>query len=193
MHAYSRLHLADPALLRAADLHRAAETTAVAALLADLAEIDRRRLYLAAGYDSMFSYCTQHLRLTEDAACSRIDAARAARDFPILFPALADRRLHLSAVLLLAPHLTAENAGELVALAANRSKAEIKQRLAQKFPPADLWTSAGAFAAPMTAMSSVLERMEFEPNSTTAPTARAGTGSNEPTASTGSRSSALPW
>ena len=48
----------------------------VAALLADIAEVDARRLYLPAAHPSMFSYCVHELRLSEEAAFKRIHAAR---------------------------------------------------------------------------------------------------------------------
>ena len=54
-----------------------------AELVAHLAALDARpSLYAAQGHGSLFSYCTQVLRLSEDAACNRIDAARACRRFP---------------------------------------------------------------------------------------------------------------
>jgi hypothetical protein len=68
--------------------------------------LDARRLYLGQGCSSMFTYCTQVLNLAEHAAFNRIEAARVARRFPIIFELLADGRIHLSAVRLLAPHLT---------------------------------------------------------------------------------------
>ena len=54
------------------------EREASAELVAHLAVLDTRAaLYAVEGYGSLFSYCTQALRLSEDAACSRIAAARA--------------------------------------------------------------------------------------------------------------------
>ena len=103
-------------------------------MLAHLAEVDARRLYLPAGYLSMFSYCVSELHLSEDAAYKRIQAARAARQFPILFDAVAEGRLHLTAVGLLAPHLTPENVGELLNAVAHKTKAETEQLLAERFP-----------------------------------------------------------
>jgi hypothetical protein len=105
-----------------------------AALLAHLAEVDARKLYLPAAYPSMFDYCVHELHLSEDAAYKRIQAARIARQFPALFEALADGQLHLSGVCLLAPYLTRENADLLLAAAAHRTKAEIESLLAQRFP-----------------------------------------------------------
>src|SRR5262245_51349836 len=82
---------------------------ATAGVLAHLAEVDARKLYLPKACSSMHMYCIRVLGLSESAAFKRIAAARAARDFPVLFEAIASGRLHLSAVVLLAPHLTEEN------------------------------------------------------------------------------------
>src|SRR6266571_9479183 len=131
---YSLSHLSDSALLRDLAALVARDRATTARLLAHIAEVDARRLYLPAAYPSMFAYCVHELRLSEDAAYKRIQAARVARQFPVIFEALADGRLHLTGVGLLAPYLTAENADELLAAAAHKSKAEIKQLLAQRFP-----------------------------------------------------------
>ncbi len=84
------------------------------------------------------------LKLSEEAAFKRIHAARVARRFPLVFPMLADGRLHLSTVILLAPQLTPENADELLATAASESKAEIERLLAERFPRPDLPTLVAA-------------------------------------------------
>jgi 5-methylcytosine-specific restriction endonuclease McrA len=130
MRDYSLTHLSDTVLLR--DLHTliVQERDTAAAVLAHLAEVDARRLYVPLGYSSMHGYCMEELRFSEDAAYKRIQAARAAREFPILFTELAEGRLHLTAVCLLAPHLTPENAEELVRAAAHRRKSEIEDLLA---------------------------------------------------------------
>jgi hypothetical protein len=47
------------------------ERAATAALIAHLEELDERRLYLAEGCSSMFTYCTQILHLSEHAASDR--------------------------------------------------------------------------------------------------------------------------
>jgi 5-methylcytosine-specific restriction endonuclease McrA len=135
MHAAHDLaHRSDPELLR--DLERLVtrDRSTTAALLAHLAEVDARRLYLAQGHPSMFAYCVEALRYSEDAACKRIQAARAARRFPVLLAALADGRLHLTAVGLLAPHLTPANVDELVAAATRARKAAVEQFLSRRFP-----------------------------------------------------------
>ena len=60
------------------------ERCATAHLIALLMELDTRRLYLGEGCSSLFTYCTQMLRLSEHAAYNRIETARAARRFPVI-------------------------------------------------------------------------------------------------------------
>jgi hypothetical protein len=134
VHRYSLSHLSDQALLRDLATLVARDRATTAEMLAHIAEVDSRKLYLPAAHPSMFSYCVHELHLSEDAAFNRIQAARAARQFPMIFEALTDGRVHLSAVRLLAPYLTPENAAELIAEAAHRTKSEIEELLARRFP-----------------------------------------------------------
>jgi len=136
--SYSLSHLSDHVLLRDLASLVARDRATTAELLAHIAEVDARRLYLPAAHPSMFSYCVHELRLSEEAAFKRIHAARTARRYPALFTALADGRLHLSAVVMLAAHLRPENAAALLAAAAHRSKAGIERLLADLFPRPEL-------------------------------------------------------
>ncbi|MEK7331437.1 MAG: hypothetical protein AAB113_11620, partial [Candidatus Eisenbacteria bacterium] len=95
---------------------------------------------------SMYLYCVRELGMSEDTAFKRIRAARTARQFPAIFPALADGRLHLSAVVLLAPHLSPDIADELLAAAEHKTKAEIELLLAERFPQPDVATLVRAIA-----------------------------------------------
>ncbi|HEV8481815.1 MAG TPA: DUF222 domain-containing protein, partial [Candidatus Eisenbacteria bacterium] len=105
--------------------------------LAYIAEADARQLYRDEGCSSMHAFCVERLHLSDPAAFKRIHAARAARRFPEIFVAVADGRLHLSAVCMIAPHLTPENAASLIAEATHRRKFEIEQLLARRFPAPD--------------------------------------------------------
>jgi hypothetical protein len=122
MHQYSRTHLSDQDLLKSAEQSNRRETIAIADALADLAEVDARQLYRPLGFDSTYAYIVGKLHRSEDSACKRIAAARAAHAFPAIYPMLADGRLDLSKVVALAPTLRAEitaaAAAELLAAAA---------------------------------------------------------------------------
>ena len=138
---YSLSHLSDPDLLSNLSALVARERAATAELLAHIAEVDARKLFREAAYPSMFAYCVGELHLSEDAAYRHITAARAARRFPMLYDAIADGRLHLSAILLLAVYLTPETIEDLVAAAAYRNKVDIERLLAERFPRPDVLAS----------------------------------------------------
>src|SRR5574341_131437 len=94
--------------------------------LLHLDEFDRRRAFLELGYGSLWTYCLEVLHLREGSAGRRINAMRVLRRFPGLASALLDGRLCLSTLALLGPVLTEENAEELVARAAYRTKEEVE-------------------------------------------------------------------
>jgi len=105
-----------------------------AVLVAHLAELDARRLYLAEGFPSLYAYCIHALRLSEYAAYNRIEAARVARRFPVVLRLLASGDLLLSAVGVLARHLTSENCESLIETAAGKSKREVERLVAGLAP-----------------------------------------------------------
>lgn len=117
------------------------ERESTAQLVAHLAELDARRLYLGAGFSSLFAYCCEVLGLSEHETYNRIEAARVARRFPIVLEALAEGQLNLTTVRLLAPHLDYENHRELLAAAAHRSKRDVEELVAARFPRPDVPTS----------------------------------------------------
>jgi len=162
--SYSLSHLSDSVLLRELAALVAQDRATTAALLAHIAEVDARKLYLPAAHPSMFSYCIHELRLSEDAAYKRIRAARTARQFPAIFAAVADGRLHLGAVVMLTPYLTAENVDELLRAAAHQSKAEVEQLLAQRFPRPDVQAQIQALSTSPTLDAAQLAPGPVEPH-----------------------------
>src|SRR6267142_4727844 len=99
------------------------EREASVELVAHLAALDSRpALFLAQGYGSLFSYCTQALRFSEDAACNRIEAARVCRRFPAILDLLASGEMSLASVRLLRRHLTPENHQAVLAKAKGRTR-----------------------------------------------------------------------
>jgi hypothetical protein len=128
------LQLSDAALDRQFTLVVGRERGATAEVLVHMAEYDARRRYVPAGYPSLLAYCVEALRLSEDAALRRNRAARAARQYPALLFMLDDGQLNLTGISLLAPHLTPENADELMATATHLRKSEIERLIAQHFP-----------------------------------------------------------
>src|SRR5438552_18683227 len=110
-------------------------------LIAHLAEVEERGLHQAEGFDSMFLYCRQILLLSEHAAYGRIEAARAARKFPIILEMLAEGSLNLTTVGLVGRHLTRDNYREVLAAAKARSKREVGELVARLHPQPDVPSS----------------------------------------------------
>ena len=169
------------------------ERVVTAELLRCLIEVDTRRLYLREGCASLFTYSTQVLHLAEGAAYNRIEAARAARRFPIVLERIADGSLTLTSARLLAPHLTPENCESLLEAARYKAKREVEMLIAtlrpqppertvlRKVPTAQVVGMATAAKPPTSAaVPSDIERPPLE-------SAR----SNEE--STHDRTAAAPW
>jgi hypothetical protein len=111
-------------------------------LVAHLAVLDTRpALYAAHSYGSLFGYCTKVLRLSEDAACNRIEAARACQRFPVILDMLASGEMSLTSVRLVGRLLTAENHQAVLARACGRSRRQIEALVAELAPRPDVATS----------------------------------------------------
>lgn len=110
------------------------ERVATAVLIAHLAVLDGRRLYIPRGHASLFSFCTRELHFSESAAFNRIKCVRAVRRFPVILNLLAQGLIHLTAVRLLAPYLTSDNHMELLDRATHQSQRQIEALVAELNP-----------------------------------------------------------
>ena len=128
------VHLSDRALIDEVKAAAAHERDATARLVALLAELDARRLYLGEGCSSLFTYCTQALQLSEHAAYGRIEAARIARKFPVVIDLMVQGAITLTTITLLGPLLTPDNHQQVLAEARYRSKREVEHLVARLRP-----------------------------------------------------------
>jgi hypothetical protein len=141
--------LSDQDLLARIGVLAGNEREASVELVAHLAVLDTRpSLYAAQSYGSLFRYCTNVLRLSEDAACNRIEAARACRSFPVILDHLASGAMSLTSVRLLRRHLTAENHEAVIARACGRSRREIEALVAELAPRPDVPSSVRKLPVP---------------------------------------------
>jgi 5-methylcytosine-specific restriction endonuclease McrA len=148
--------LPDAALLAEAVRAAGDERRATADLVALLAEVDARRLYLGQGYPSLFAWCTDALPLSEPAAYSRITAARATRRYPMILTLLADGDVTLTTVTLLAAHLTDENHEALLDAARHKSKRDVERLVASLVPQPDIASSLRKVPSPPTRTAACL-------------------------------------
>ncbi len=106
----------------------------LASLLAHLAEVEARGVHRTRACASLYTYCIYELRFSEDEAFRRVSAARLVQRFPALLDAVAAGELHLTGLLMLGPHLTAENLVEVLARAKHRTKKELARLVRQLDP-----------------------------------------------------------
>ena len=136
-------------LLTQLDVLARQERAASAHLVAHLAALATRPdLYASEGYGSLFSYCTEALRLSEDAACNRIQAAKACRRFPALLDLLVSGSMTLTSVRILGPHLTAENHALVLESAKGRTRRQIEALVAALAPRPDIAAGVRKLPAP---------------------------------------------
>ena len=129
--------IADDVLLTSLKRLTGTSNELTAQLLAHLAEVEARGIHRNMACASLYTYCVYELRLSEDEAQRRCRAARACRQFPQLLAMLAEASIHLTGILLLAPHLTDDNHAELLARARFRTKREIEKLVAEVAPRDD--------------------------------------------------------
>ena len=132
MSKFSLSHLSDDELLLSTEEIAAGHRFNLAVMLLHIAEAEARQLYLP--YGSMYEYCLTELGMDSDDASERIDAARAGRRFPEIIVAVKDGRLHLAAVVLMAPLLTPETVAEVIELATYKTEYEVMDLLSRRFP-----------------------------------------------------------
>jgi hypothetical protein len=170
-----RSRLSDSELIAEVTRLARCERAVTVRLIAHLAELDSRRLYLAAGYSSLFLYCTQALHLSEHGAYHRIESARAARRFPRVLDLLTDGALTLTTAGLIGSHLTAENHETLLAAASNKSKRAVEEALVRYFPRHDVPPSLRKLPVPGGLVSATVDPDDSasapEPHSPAAPIA----------------------
>ena len=120
----------------------------MAEVIAHLAELDTREVHLREGYTSLYVYCRDVLRLSEWEAYNRIEVARTARRFPLVLELLAEGSVHLTAVRMLAPHLTADNHRDVLLAARAKRKPEIQEMVARLSPRPDVPSSVRRLPMP---------------------------------------------
>src|SRR6185295_3864746 len=114
------------------------ERGATVELVGHLVELEARKIYLAEGYGSLFTYCTGALRLSEHVAYNCLEAARAARKFPDVLDLLATGAMNLTTLRILGPYLTPENHEGVLAEAAGHNKRETEMIVARLSPLPDV-------------------------------------------------------
>ncbi len=133
----------------------------LARLLELLIVVMRRKLYRGQGYSTIHAYCVRGRHMAEFTAFKRVQAAKAASRHRVILSMVAEGRLHLTAILMLAPHLKGPDAEALLLEASHKTKAQLKRMLARIAPKPDVPTCFQT-VAPTTSLPPLLEKLAPE-------------------------------
>lgn len=133
------------------------DRASTAELLMYLGEMEARKRYIPAGYPSMFRFCVEHGRMSEDVAYKRIRTARLARRFPEIYDRVADGRLTISALVLLAPEMTEHTAARLLSDAEYKTTEHVKRLIAAVAPKPDVPTKEREVPSPSASVAASIE------------------------------------
>jgi 5-methylcytosine-specific restriction endonuclease McrA len=140
--------LSDADLVARLPLLVQAERHAMADVIEHLVEVERRRLYLSQAMSSLYRYCIDQLGYSEDAALKRHRVATLALRLPRVLDELRAGSLHLTALFLLSKHLTEDNASALLAETRGKSRRQVEELIARRFPRPDVLPSVTLLAGP---------------------------------------------
>jgi hypothetical protein len=114
------------------------ERHCLAEALLHLAAFDQRRGYLELGYESLFTYCIERLKMSKGTAFRRTTSARLIARFPAILDYLRDGRLCATALCDLREVLNEENHRALLERACSLNEEEIKLLAATLNPQGEL-------------------------------------------------------
>ncbi|MFT4569698.1 MAG: hypothetical protein ACI8TX_001593 [Hyphomicrobiaceae bacterium] len=137
-------------------------------LLIAMNEIDARKLWAKHACSSMFTFCMERYHMSEGMTAKRLWAARIARRFPVVLGMLERGELHLTAVHLLANHLTDANHSAVLVRAKHKSARQIERLIADIAPRPDVPSRVRALpatndrVAPPTAVQLIEARLQSQ-------------------------------
>ncbi len=133
-----------------------------AELIAHLAVIDQRKAFRSTDsarpkYSSTWAYCLEGLGLSEPQAHTRLAVARVCQRFPSLLDAIHASRMTLTVAYKLAPHLTEQNATELIQACEGMTKTQVEEFLVELKPKGEVCSGIRRTKAPDRSSSSSAE------------------------------------
>ncbi len=105
-----------------------------ARLIIYLIEVEDRALDKRSACSSMWAFCTERLQMSESEARGRLNAARLVRRFPSVLGRLERGDVHLSALRQLGPYLSEENVEAVLDEAKGKTRVQLDEMIARRFP-----------------------------------------------------------
>ncbi len=125
----------------------------VARLIVHLIEVEDRALDKKSACSSMWAFCTERLGMSEGETSRRLNAAKLVRRFPSVLGRLERGDVHLSALRQLGPYLKEENLDAILDEAKGKTRSQLEEMIARRFPRPNAPTIEIPFVASMTTAS----------------------------------------
>ena len=106
----------------------------VARLIVHLIEVEDRALDKKSACSSMWAFCTERLKMSEGETSRRLNAAKLVRRFPSVLGRLERGEIHLSALRQLGPYLKEENVDAILDEAKGKTRTQLDELIARRFP-----------------------------------------------------------
>jgi 5-methylcytosine-specific restriction endonuclease McrA len=106
----------------------------VARVIVHLIEVEDRGLDKRSACSSMWAFCIERLHMSEAEARLRISAMKLVRSLPSALAWLERGDVHLSALVQLGPHLTDENVDTMLDEAKGKTRPQLEEMIARRFP-----------------------------------------------------------
>lgn len=117
------------------------ERHAMVDVIEHLVEVERRRLYLGSKIATLYRYCIAELGYDEHAALKRNRVAKLALRLPQVLDELRAGSMQLTGLFLLSNYLRGDNVGALLGEARGKSRRQIEDLIARRFPRPDVPSS----------------------------------------------------
>src|SRR5687768_6696624 len=130
-------HLSNESIWSGLDAHARGERADLAGFLAHLGEVEDRRLHLRAAMPSLWAVCIRRYHLSKNETALRVAVTRLARRFPVILDGIARGDLNMTNVRLLADYLSPDNHDELLRAVHHKTKIEVQELIAARFPRPD--------------------------------------------------------
>jgi len=113
--------LSDSALVAGLERLRGKERKIQLDILLYISELEKRKLYLPRGFNSLFEFCTKHLGYSRAGAYRRIQASKCIERFPKISNLFLKGDLNISLLSLISGVLTKENINSILSLVSGKS------------------------------------------------------------------------
>jgi len=127
MTEYQRIH--EKAVQAAKNFHRAE-----AELLEIIQQVDKRKVFRALGFSSLFTYVTQSLGLSENLAYNFITVARKSNEIPQMKEAIESGTLNVSKARRVVSVINSDNQASWIEKASNLTQREVEKKVAEVQP-----------------------------------------------------------